>query len=267
MREEGISKAAVSVDEGARFNRLCSDACSIIDAARKHAYQAVNTVMVYSYYELGRRIVEEEQGGEARAGYGKEILSRLSMNLTERYGKGFSATNLRQMRNFYLVYSQDEIQQTISAEFANLPKTREGRVFPLSWSHYLKLMRIGNEDERHFYEIEAVRQGWSLAELNRQYDSSLYERLALSADKDEVMRLAREGQVVEKPSDLVKDPYILEFTGLEEKPSYSEGDLESAIMDYLKHHNADPRPFVWTASASAILEKVARAKQALESQH
>ena len=234
MREEGISKAAVSADEGARFNRLCSDACSIIDAGRRHAYRAVNTVMVYSYYELGRRIVKEEQGGEVRAGYGKELLSRLSASLTERYGKGFSATNLRQMRNFFLVYSQDEIQQTASAECADLPKTREGRAFPLSWSHYLKLMRIEDENERHFYEIEAVRQGWSLAELNRQYDSSLYERLSLSADKDEVMRLSREGQVVEKPSDLVKDPYILEFTGLEARPSYSESDLEGAIIDNLE---------------------------------
>ena len=234
MREEGISKAAVSADEGARFNRLCSDACSIIDAGRKHAYQAVNTVMVYSYYELGRRIVEEEQGGEARAEYGKQVIVRLSKALTRRYKRGFSVTNLKQMRSFFLLYSRDEIGQTVSDQFANLPKTREGRAFPLSWSHYLKLMRIEDENERHFYEIEAVRQGWSLAELNRQYDSSLYERLSLSADKDEVMRLSREGQVVEKPSDLVKDPYILEFTGLEARPSYSESDLEGAIIDNLE---------------------------------
>lgn len=148
MREEGISKATVSADEGARFNRLCSDACSIIDAGRKHAYQAVNTVMVYSYYELGRRIVEEEQGGEVRAEYGKQIIVRLSKALTRRYKRGFSVTNLKQMRSFFLLYSRDEIGQTVSDQFANLPKTQEGRAFPLSWSHYLKLMRIEDENER-----------------------------------------------------------------------------------------------------------------------
>ena len=116
----------------------------------------------------------------------------------------------------------------------NLPVTREGRKFYLSWSHYLILMRISNKDERHFYEIESYRNGWNKDELSRQYGSSLYERLALSRDKDEVMRLALEGQVIESPEDIFKDPYVLEFTGLPEMASYSESDLEEKIIDHLQ---------------------------------
>lgn len=213
---------------------LCSDAIAIIEAARQTAYKAVNTAMVYSYYELGRRIVEEEQKGASRAKYGDGLIAELSNSLTEHFGRGFSKTNLKQMRTFYMVYSQDQIGQTVSDQFTHLPKTPEGRVFPLSWSHYIKLMRIENVDERHFYETESARQGWSLSELNRQFDSALYERLALSTDKDKIMGLAQEGQIIETPADLVKDPYILEFAGFDAKASYSESDLESAIIDNLE---------------------------------
>ena len=115
-----------------------------------------------------------------------------------------------------MVYSQDQIGQKVSAQFENLPETQEGRKFFLSFSHYVSLMRISNIDERHFYEIEAVRNGWGVKELGRQYDSALYERLALSRDKEGVERLSTEGQIIEKPEDLLKDPYVLEFTGLPE---------------------------------------------------
>ncbi|MDO4443611.1 MAG: DUF1016 N-terminal domain-containing protein, partial [Slackia sp.] len=197
VRRESSDGSEASIEEAARFDSLCSDAIAIIDSARQSSYRAVNVAMVYSHYELGKRIVEEEQRGASRAGYGKELIARLSARLTERYGKGFSKTNLKQMRTFYVVYSQDAIGQTLSDQFSHLPKTPEGRVFPLSWSHYIKLMRIQNVGERHFYEIEAARQGWSLSELNRQYDSALYERLALSIDKEKVMSLAQEGRIVE----------------------------------------------------------------------
>lgn len=206
----------------------------VLDQARKNAKTAVNLAMVYAYYEIGRMIVEEEQHGQNRAAYGKQILLELSKYLNEKYGKGFSTTNLRQMRNFYMVYSQDQIQQTLSAEFENLPAVSTGRKFYLSWSHYLKLMRIDNIDERHFYEIESVKNDWSLSELKRQYDSSLYERLALSTNKDKVYRLALEGQKVETANDVVKDPYVLEFLGLKELPEYSESELESRIIDNLQ---------------------------------
>lgn len=206
----------------------------VLAQARKNAKTAVNLAMVYAYYEIGRMIVEEEQHGQNRAAYGKEILQELSKYLSEKFGKGFSTTNLKQMRQFYTIYSQDQISQTLSDQFKNLPAVSTGRKFYLSWSHYLKLMRIDNIDERHFYEIESVKNDWSLAELKRQYGSSLYERLALSTDKDKVYRLALEGQKVEKAEDAVKDPYVLEFLGLKELPEYSESELESRIIDHLQ---------------------------------
>lgn len=206
----------------------------VLARARKNAKTAVNLAMVYAYYEIGRMIVEEEQHGQNRAAYGKQILQELSKYLSEKFGKGFSTTNLKQMRQFYTVYLQDQISQTLSDQFKNLPAVSTGRKFYLSWSHYLKLMRIENIDERHFYEIESIKNDWSLAELKRQYGSSLYERLALSTDKDKVYRLALEGQKVETAEDAVKDPYVLEFLGLKELPEYSESELESRIIDHLQ---------------------------------
>lgn len=179
-------------------------------------------------------IVEEEQQGENRAAYGKRLLQELSKFLTDKFGKGFSVTNLKQMRQFYMIYSTDQIGQTVSDQFENLPSVDTGRKFFLSWSHYLKLMRISNVEERHFYEIESVKNDWSLSELKRQYDSSLYERLALSTDKDKVYRLALEGHQPETAKEAVKDPYVLEFLGLPELPEYSESELESRIIDHLQ---------------------------------
>ncbi len=143
-------------------------------------------------------------------------------------------TNLKQMRQFYTIYADDQIGQMLSDQFKNLPTASTGRKFYLSWSHYLKLMRIQNVEERHFYEIEAVKNDWSLSELKRQFNSSLYERLALSTDKDKVYQLAIEGQVIETSSDVVKDPYVLEFLGLQELPEYSESELEGRIIDHLQ---------------------------------
>ena len=206
----------------------------VLAQARKNAKTAVNLAMVYAYYEIGRMIVEEEQHGQNRAAYGKQILQELSKYLSEKYGKGYSAENLKLMRRFYNVYLHDQIGETVFTQFENLPAVSTGRKFYLSWSHYLKLMRIDNIDERHFYEIESVKNDWSLAELKRQYGSSLYERLALSTNKDKVYRLALEGQKVEKAEDAVKDPYVLEFLGLKELPEYSESELESRIIDHLQ---------------------------------
>lgn len=206
----------------------------ILKNARKQAKMALNISMVYSYYEVGRMIVEEEQNGEQRAEYGKAILKELSKRLTESLGKGFSVENLKLMRRFYVVYSKEQIGQKVSAQFENLPVTREGRKFFLSFSHYVFLMRIPNIDERHFYEIEAAHNGWGIKELGRQYDSALYERLALSRDKEGIDRLSTEGQIIEKPEDLLKDPYVLEFTGLPELAKYSETDLETKIIDHLQ---------------------------------
>ena len=208
--------------------------CNLLDDARKNVKTAVNLSMVYTYYNIGRMITEEEQKGNDRADYGKYVLKELSLHLVERFGKGFSVTNLKQMRQFYMIYSKDQIGQTLSDQFENSPTVDTGRKFFLSWSHYLQLMRITNIDERHFYEIEAVKNDWSLSELKRQFNSSLYERLVLSKDKRAVARLASEGQVVESPQDLIKDPYVLEFLGLPEMPAYSETELESRIISNLQ---------------------------------
>lgn len=176
----------------------------------------------------------EETKGDNRAAYGKYLLQTLSDYLTKQFGKGFSVTNLKQMRQFYLTYGNDQIGQKVSDQSANLPSVSTGRKFFLSWSHYLKLMRISNVDERHFYEIEAAKNDWSLSQLQRQFGSALYERLALSTNKEKVYRLALEGQSVESPKDAIKDPYVLEFLGLKELPEYSESKLESRIIDNLQ---------------------------------
>lgn len=219
----------ITIDKG-----FFENVSNVLDKARKNAKTAVNLSMVYAYYEIGKIIVEEEQRGKKRAAYGTQLVNELSAYLTRMYGKGFSVGNLKNIRQFYRVYSTDQIGETVFSQFENLPMVDTGRKFFLSWSHYLKLMRIDNIDERHFYEIESVKNDWSLTELKRQYDSSLYERIALSTDKDKVYRLALEGQKFEKPQDVIKDPYVLEFLGLKELPEYSESELESRIIDNLQ---------------------------------
>ncbi len=199
---------------------LFSKIADLLHAARQHVVRAVNQTMVYTYYEIGRMIVEDEQQGKERAEYGKQVLKELSKMLSAEFGKGFSVDNLQNMRQFYLVYS---IYETTS------------RKFNLSWSHYLKLMRIANPDERSFYEIECATNNWSLKELQRQFDSALYERLVLSRDKEGIRQLAEQGQLIEKPTDILKDPYILEFLDLPEHHQYSEGEMETAIIDKLEH--------------------------------
>lgn len=215
-------------------NNYIDKITNVFKQAKQRLSAAINVTMVYSYYEAGCIIIEEEQNGKDRAAYGKQILADLSKRLTEEFGSGFSIANLKHMRQFYQVYSKDEIGQTVFSHSDNLPFTQEGRQFYLSWSHYLVLMRISNVEERHFYEIESHKNGWSQRELKRQYDSSLYERLTLSRNKEDVMRLALEGQTIEKPEDILKDPYVLEFTGLPELVSYSETDLETKIIDHLE---------------------------------
>ena len=201
-------------------NNFYEKVADLLKEARRNVVQTVNKTMVYTYFEIGKMIVEEEQNGKERAEYGKQILKELSKRLTSEFGKGFSQRNLEQMRQFYLTYSKT---QTLSAEFN------------LSWSHYLKLMRIDNIDERKFYEKEVYVNNWSLRELQRQFDSALYERLVLSRDKKAVKELSEKGQIVEKPSDTIKDPYVLEFIGLPENAKYTETELEQRIIDELEH--------------------------------
>ena len=212
------------------IKELISVSSELIRYARSLAAKQVNLVQLMTYYSLGRWIVEVEQKGQARAKYGRQVIKSLSLALKEEFGRGFSEDNLEHARRFYLTY-KDRISETVFRKFAIEKSETVFRIsednapFLVSWSHYIILMRIENEDERSFYEIEAAKSGWSVRTLQRQYGSSLYERLALSRDKDEVMRLAKEGNVIEKPQDIVKQPTVLEFLGLEEKASYSESTL------------------------------------------
>jgi len=192
----------------------------LLNLARKTVVQSVNKTIVDTYFEIGRLIVEEEQNGKSKAEYGQNLIHELSQKLTIEFGKGFSTTNLKQMRTFYLTYSKG---QTVSDEFR------------LSWSHYLMLMRIDNVEERKFYEIETAENSWSLRELQRQFDTSLYERLALSRNKNEVKKLSEKGLTIEKAQDSLKDPYVLEFLGLPEETKYSETELEQKLIDKLEH--------------------------------
>ena len=214
---------------------------------RLQAAHSVNTALVARNWLFGLYIVEFERGGAGRSEvYGKKLIADLASKLASRGLKGTSPTNLRKFRAFYEAYP--EIQQTVSVESADklLSRLVDPRVleslreqwasrFKLGWSHYVTLLTLSNSEERRFYEIEATVNSWSVRELERQIDSSLYERLALSRSKEEISQLAEQGLVVEKAADIIKDPLVLEFLSLREEPSYSESELESAIIDRLEH--------------------------------
>lgn len=223
-------------------------AVQLIQAARQQAVRQTNSLMVFTYFHLGKLIVDQEQKGKAKADYGKETIALLSDYLTKEFGNGFSVTNLEYMRTFYVAFrhkfEQLVISQTLSGEskpiiYNSISQTLSAKSFaenfPLSWSHYVTLLRVKDEDERSFYEIESAQNNWSVRELKRQMDSSLFERLTLSKDKKKVKELASKGQIIEKPEDVIKSPYILEFLGLEAKSAYTESDLESAIISKIEH--------------------------------
>lgn len=235
-------------------SKFFSQIVDLLQSARSKVVQTVNQTMVLTYFEIGRMIVEEEQQGKERAEYGKHLLKGLSEVLTREFGKGFSVQNIERMRSFYLSYrksstvsriSQNAISstvlkksentQTLPEESTNIISETPSHNFKLSWSHYLKLMRIDDENERRFYEIESFKNNWSVRELQRQFDSALYTRLVLSRDKEKVKELSEKGWLIEKPKDAIKDPYILEFIGLPEHTDYSESDLEQELINKLEH--------------------------------
>ena len=235
---------------------LFSQVVALLQNARQQVLRTVNSTMAYTYFEIGRMIVEEEQNGKERAQYGKQLLKGLSEQLTIEFGKGFSVANLENIRKFYLAYSISETVSRIlqihnsetmsrvsensnSSSLATNSKNEKMQslisFFKLTWSHYSFLMRIDDDKERRFYEIESEKYNWSVRELKRQYDSALYTRLALSRDTAGILKLSEQGQIIEKPKDLIKDPYILEFLGLPELHQYSESELEEEIINKLEH--------------------------------
>lgn len=218
---------------------LCKNSIELVEYARKITVRQINLVQLMTFYSLGRWIVEVQQNGSDRAKYGQQVIKKLSVALTEQFGKGFSEDTLKNARKFYLTY-KNRISETVFSLFA-VEKSEtvfsffeKDAPFTLPWSHYTLLTRIKNENERKFYEIEATQAAWSIRTLQRQYNSSLYERLALSREKEDVLRLASEGNVITRPQDIVKQPTVLEFLGLDEKTHYVESDLETAIIDKLQ---------------------------------
>ncbi len=214
----------------------------LIIGAHSTVVRGVDLVQVHTNFEIGRRIVQEEQRGKDRAAYGKQVIRALADRLTTEFGRGFSDTNLKLMRLFYL-QNQLRIGQPATDQFNALAKSQSltdqsehhsHRPFTLSWTHYVFLLGVKNANERSFYEIESSEQNWTVRELKRQFASGLYERLALSRDKKGIRRLSREGQTVAHSIDLLKEPLVLEFLGLDERSHYSESDLESAIISQIE---------------------------------
>ena len=213
---------AIKVKKDDLYNTISN----LIEDAKKDVARSINHAMVHTYFLIGKMIVEHLQKGNLRASYSKETIRKLSNKLSKKFGKGFSADNLESMRKFYLSY-QFRISETVS-------RKSDGLLFTLSWSHYVRLLRIEDIDERSFYEIEATEQQWSVRELQRQFDSALYERLALSKNKKKIKQLATKGQTISRADDVIKEPLVLEFLGLKPANTFSESDLETAIISKLQ---------------------------------
>jgi len=247
------AQKAINPIEG--YDSIVSELSDLIESARRVSARSVNAVVTATYWEIGRRIVESEQRGKKRAGYGEALLERLAADLTAKFGRGFGARNLWLMRRFFVHWPEDQILQTVSAESQSVPqgplKTSEiaqtssaessfkrlkqlVRYFPLPWSHYVRLMGISSGEARRFYETEALRCGWSVRQLDRQISSQFYERTALSRNKVSMLKKAGKAEPGDllTPEEEIKDPFVLEFLGLRDE--YSESDLEEALILHLE---------------------------------
>ncbi|OGF44626.1 MAG: hypothetical protein A2231_12910 [Candidatus Firestonebacteria bacterium RIFOXYA2_FULL_40_8] len=213
MKSKKISNSNFT---NAKSRNLYGRIKEIIESARGNIARAVNNEMIIAYWQIGREIVEEEQKGKSRADYGSRLLASLSAHLSDEFGKGFDESNLRNIRAFYLAYQK-----------------RDALRHELSWTHYRILMRIEKPEARSFYEIECIKNNWSARELERQKGSLLFERLTLSKDKNGILKLARKGQELQTYKDMIKDPYVLEFTGLSSHSKLYENKLEQALIDNL----------------------------------
>jgi len=199
------------------YSRLVEKIGQLLKAGRERAAQEVNIILVQTYWEIGRYIVEFEQGGREKAEYGSQLLDLLSKDLTVAYGKGFSQSNLLYMRKFYNSFQKRE---TVSHK--------------LAWSHYFEILKADSSLEISFYAVQCEKEKWSVRELKRQMKNMLFHRLALSTDKEGILRLAKQGHEVHQPEDLLKDPFVLEFLNIPERTQYLEGDLEDKLIDNLQ---------------------------------
>ena len=200
-----------------QYSALISNIGLLLEQGRKQAYHAVNQILVKTYWDIGKQIVEYEQKGKEKAEYGSALLDKLSKDLKLKYGAGFNIRNIYLMRKFYLLFGK---LQTLSAK--------------LSWSHYVELISISDELARNFYEQQSINENWSVRELKRQIDSALFHRVALSKDVRSVLDLSKKGQIIEDPSDLIKEPFVLEFLNIPENRAYSEKDIEESIINNLQ---------------------------------
>ncbi len=240
-----MKKPIVKTDElDAQYQSIFGDVSSIIDEARQTAARSVNAVMTAAYWMIGQHIVEFEQSGEERAEYGAALIKRLAEDLTQRFGRGFGAVNLSQMKRFYLLWPSERILQTPSEKLGdaeNMPATSAessltsiASRFPLPWSAYVRLLSVKNINAREFYETEALRGGWSVRQLDRQINSQFYERTALSKNKAAMLTKGQKAQSEDRvlSEEEIKDPFVLEFLDL--KDEYSESDLEDALIKHLE---------------------------------
>ena len=242
--ENGDIAMADDITMAENYDNIRIGIVELLKAARSAAARNVNSIMTAAYWEIGRRIVTLEQGGERRAEYGEQLIEQLSVDLSSQFGRGFGRANLWQMRAFYRAWPESQILQTVSGESANANdfhtmaahsstlSTLASR-FPLPWSAYVRLLSIKNMDARRFYETEALRSGWTIRQLDRQIGSQFYERLALSQNKAAMLQKAQTAEAGDTitPEEAIKDPFVLEFLAL--KDEYSESDLEDALIQHL----------------------------------
>ncbi len=217
MEEREITSAQANRVSTDGYSELLGHISNVLQSARGKVAQSVNTILLDTYWQIGKYIVEYEQQGKARAEYGDKLIERLSKDLTRQYGKGFGRSNLLYIRKFYFTFQKSG---TVSHQ--------------LSWSHYYEILKLDNPLEMQFYMHQCEAEGWSVRELKREKQSMLFHRLALSSDKPDVLKLAQEGKTTAKPEDILRDPYVLEFVGLPSLPHYKENELEQALIDNLE---------------------------------
>ncbi len=216
--------------ETSKYTHLIHEIGSLLQKSREQVAQSVNTLLVQTYWLIGRHIVEFEQGGREKADYGSNLLDQLSNDLTRLYGKGFGRSNIFQIRQFYIRFPKIQTPSgQFGAEYSDVP------LFNLSWSHYIEILKSENDLEISFYTKQCEKENWSVRELKRQMKSMLFHRLALSHDREGILKLSEKGQEIQKAEDILKDPYVLEFLNIPQNYQYFESELEEKLISNLQH--------------------------------